>query len=356
LSSKLIEKQTHGILLISNLFSVGASYGGVCKELAARLTEQGWNTLTTSSAANRYIRPADMLSTIFTNAKHYDIAQIDVFSGAAFRWAETSLWALKRLGKPVILTLHGGNLPQFGQQHPRRLQALLTAADEVVTPSRYLLEKLRKYHPSIRLIANPIHIGNYPYRLRTQPSANILYLRALHKMYNPTLAIHSLKKLRETHPEATLKLIGPDKGDGAAEEVQIAIEETGLAGSVDVVGAIPKAEVPQRMTQGEIFINTTNVDNTPISVIEAMACGLCVVSTNVGGIPYLLTHEHDALLVPPNDADAMAAAIRRILTEPGLAQHLSQNARATTEKFAWSHILPQWEKLLLETIERKANV
>jgi glycosyltransferase involved in cell wall biosynthesis len=78
-----------------------------------------------------------------------------------------------------------------------------------------------------------------------------------------------------------------------------------------------------------------------------MACGLCVVSTNVGGIPYLLEHEHDALLVPPDDAEAMAAAVTRLLTEPGLAERLSHNARQKAEQFDWSVILPQLENILI---------
>jgi glycosyltransferase involved in cell wall biosynthesis len=77
-----------------------------------------------------------------------------------------------------------------------------------------------------------------------------------------------------------------------------------------------------------------------------MACGLCIVSTNVGGLPFLLENEHDSLLVPPDDPAAMARAIRRILTEPGLSKRLSFNARSKVEAFDWSKILPQWEKLL----------
>ncbi len=86
----------------------------------------------------------------------------------------------------------------------------------------------------------------------------------------------------------------------------------------------------------------------PVSVLEAMGCGLCVVSTNVGGIPYLLEHEKDALLVPPGQADKMAAAVRRILTEPGFAEKLSRNARRKAEQFAWDAVLPKWENILLD--------
>jgi glycosyltransferase involved in cell wall biosynthesis len=77
-----------------------------------------------------------------------------------------------------------------------------------------------------------------------------------------------------------------------------------------------------------------------------MACGLCIISTNVGGIPYLLEHEHDALLVPPDDPAAMAGAVRRLFTEEGLAERLSCNARRKVEQFDWLNVLPQWEAIL----------
>jgi glycosyltransferase involved in cell wall biosynthesis len=72
---------------------------------------------------------------------------------------------------------------------------------------------------------------------------------------------------------------------------------------------------------------------------------MCIVSTNVGELPYLWENGVDALLVPPNDPEAMAAAVKRILTEPGLAEKLSKNARIKAEQFDWPIILPQWEEL-----------
>ena len=120
----------------------------------------------------------------------------------------------------------------------------------------------------------------------------------------------------------------------------------GVSERIEAPGGVPKAEVPERLSAGDIFLNTTNVDNTPISVLEAMASGLCVVSTNVGGMPYLVKHEQDGLLVPPGDAQAMAEAVRRVLTEPGLAANLSANARKKAELFDWPRLMPQWEQML----------
>jgi glycosyltransferase involved in cell wall biosynthesis len=341
--------------MVSNMFATSELYGGVCVELSTRLRELGWQVTTTSSLTNRMLRPIDMIVTAWRARNQYHVAQIDVFSGAAFRWAELSVFLLKRIHKPVVLTLHGGNLPEFSQHNERRLKNLLNSADHVTAPSHYLLEKLKVYRSDIQLLPNPIDISKYPYRVRTSPSARILYLRALHRIYNPLLAIRTLDVLRSNEIKASLAIVGPDKGDGTLEKLQQLIDDFEIVDQVSLVGAIPKFEVPTRMSEYDIFINTTNVDNTPVSVIEAMASGLCIVSTNVGGIPYLLTHEHDALLVPPNDPEAMAAAVRRILTDPGLAERLSRNARATAEQFDWVHILPQWEDLLTQVINEHKN-
>jgi glycosyltransferase involved in cell wall biosynthesis len=100
------------------------------------------------------------------------------------------------------------------------------------------------------------------------------------------------------------------------------------------------------LAQADIFLNTSNVDNTPVSVIEAMATGLCIVSTEVGGVAYLCARGKEALLVPVDDANAMASAVRSILTDPSLSKRLSRAARAKAEGFGWSEVLPKWEGLL----------
>jgi len=77
-----------------------------------------------------------------------------------------------------------------------------------------------------------------------------------------------------------------------------------------------------------------------------MACGLPVVSTNVGGIPYLLEHGKTALLVEPGDVEGMAAAVKTVLTEPDVASRLGSNGRRLAESFDWGVVLPQWNRLM----------
>lgn len=337
-----------GVLLVGNFLSHAGGSRGVCEDLAVRLAEAGWQVSTASTRSARIPRLADMLATAWRRRHAYEVAHVDVFSGPAFIWAEAVAWLLRRLNKPYILTLRGGSLPSYARRYPRRVSALLRSAAVVTTPSGYLLEHMQPYCPALRLLPNPIDLPLYPFHRREAPRPLLVWLRAFHTIYNPSLAVEVVARLAREFPGVRLLMVGPDKGDGSLQKAQAHADRLGVRERVTFAGGVPKREVGEWLSRGDIFINTTSVDNTPVSVIEAMACGLCVVSTSVGGIPYLLEHEQDALLVPPGDAEAMAAAVRRILTDGELAARLSQNARCKVEVFDWSVILPEWEQLLLQ--------
>jgi len=347
-----------GVLLVGNFLSATrpGSYT-VCESLARRLSSAGWTVLTTSDKQARLSRPVDMLMTVWRRRGDYAVAQVDVYSGPSFIWAEGVCWLLRRLGKPFALTLHGGNLPAFARRWPGRVRRLLHSASVVTTPSRYLQQSLSSYHTELRFLPNAIDLAAYPFRLRSSAQAKLIWLRAFETIYNPCMALRAIADVCSSQPSARsvlhLTMFGPDKKDGSLEQVTLEANRLGLAGRVSLPGAVPKTRVPRVLSSGDIFLNTTNVDNTPVSVIEAMACGLCVVSTNAGGLPYLLNDEQDSLLVPADDAKAMAAAVRRILGEPSLAERLSRNARAKAEQFDWSVVLPQWEALLKQTMGEK---
>ena len=342
----MISNSNPGILLVGNFLSRTLGTRCVCEDLAERLDRAGWfRVLTTSARPGRVSRLLDMMFTVWRRQSEYGVAQVDVYSGPAFRWAELVCRILRKRGKKYILTLHGGNLPKFGEKHPERVKRLLGSAAVVTTPSHYLLEQMRGYRADLKLLPNPLDLGAYQFQLRDRPAPRLMWLRAFHTIYNPQLAARVLAKLSDEFPEVRLTMVGPDKNEGSMAELKRVSAELGVTGRIELPGAVSKADVPQWMQRGDIFLNTTNVDNAPVSVIEAMACGLCVVNTSVGGIPYMLKDGHDALLVPPDDAGAMAAAVRRILTEPGLAEKLSRNARAKAEQFDWSVVLPQWEQL-----------
>jgi glycosyltransferase involved in cell wall biosynthesis len=338
------------ILLIGNFLSSKGGNHTMAEEMAEHLKTTGYSVITASSQRFRLFRLLDMVFTSWGRKKEYQVAYVELYSGPAFLWAEAVCGVLSLLKKPYILALHGGNLPIFAQRWPERVKRLLCKPTKVVAPSGYLVEKMQVWRDEIAIIPNPIKVQLYPFRSRSRPMPRLVWLRAFHEIYCPQMAPRLIAVLRATFPEITLTMIGPDKGDGTLQETKDLIHALGLDTNIEIIEGIPKGQVPELLRQGDIFINTSCVDNTPVSVIEAMACGLCVVSTNVGGIPYLLEHDHDALLVPPDDPEVLAAAVQRILVEPGLAERLSKNARCKAERYDWSVTIPQWEKLFLEIV------
>jgi glycosyltransferase involved in cell wall biosynthesis len=334
------------LLIVGNFLSQTKVTRGVCEELAARLSEKNWSVVTTSPRIRRSVRLLDMASTAWRQRDRYEVAQVDVFSGAAFFWAEIVCWVLRRAGKPYILTLHGGNLPRFSEGRSRRVRRLLGSASAVTVPSRYLLEEMKIYRKDLHLLPNGIDLHLYRFRLRDRPVPRLIWLRAFHEIYNPSLAPRVLALLRAQFPDVRLAMVGPDKRDGSGEATRRIASELGVFDLIDWSSGVAKDRVPDVLDQADIFLNTTNFDNSPVTVMEALACGLGVVSTNAGGMPYLLTDQENALLVPRDDARAMAAAVTRILTEPPLAARLSGNGRKLAEESDWGRVLPEWQRLI----------
>lgn len=335
------------ILYLGNFLSATGLSRQPCEELVPRLQARGWQTTTASTVDIRVGRLVDMLWTAWHKRNCYAIAVVDLFSGPSFVWADLTCRLLNRLNKQLVIVLHGGALPAFTRKHPQRVRKLLSRADRVLAPSAFLSEQMAPYAKKLELIPNGIELSAYQSKKRMYIEPRLVWLRAFCQIYNPTQAVEIAAILKPDFPQLQLIMIGPDK-DGSLREVKTRALELGVDDRLELPGGVPKNDVPAWLAKGDIFINTTNVDNMPVSVIEAMACGMCVVSTNVGGLPYLLENEVDALLVPPDDANSMAAAVRRILTEPELAERLSHNARIKAEQFDWNNVLPQWEKLFAD--------
>jgi glycosyltransferase involved in cell wall biosynthesis len=343
--SSVIPPWNGRLLMVANFLNSSVQTRTASEELAMHLRTGGIDVITTSSRVNKATRLADMLWTIWSRRREYSVAQVAVFSGPAFVWAEAACALLRRLGKPYILCLHGGNLPQFAQASGERVRKLLEPANLVTAPSRYLLEQLSAYRPDIRLVPNSIELEYYPYRLRTHARPRLVWLRAFHRIYNPSMAVLVAERLVRKFGDLELIMVGREK-DGSKAAAEKLAREKGLERSVKFVGGVPKSEVPDRLAAADIFLNTSSVDNTPVSVIEAMACGLCVVSTDPGGIPYLLENGEDGLVTPVDNPEAMAAAVERVLASPALAERLSGSGRRKVESFDAPAVVSRWAELL----------
>ena len=346
---------TQSVLIVGNFLSSSGGSRGVCEELAERLAARDWRVLTTSRKRPKLLRLADMVLSAVKHRHAYGVAQVDVFSGPAFLFAEAVGCTLRRLNKPYVLTLHGGNLPEFAKRWPGRVRQLLTSARAVTAPSEYLKQKMEPYCNQIRILPNALDMSAYLYRERGPARPRLVWLRSFHEIYNPVMAVKAMVALSQKYPDVELNMVGPDKGDGSFARTRAQVTRGELTNQVRFAGQVAKKEVPKVLSDGDIFLNTTNIDNTPVSVIEAMACGLCVVSTRVGGTPFLIDHEQNGLLVECGDSEGMAASAGRFLENEALARRCSQAGRHKVEAWDWPTVLAEWDNLLRSAMTEESQ-
>src|SRR6266545_5560409 len=202
--------QARSALVVGTFLSRFGGHRGVCEDLSVRLNSAGWNVIQTSSRRDRLVRACDMAYTAWAQRRRYSVAQVDVFSGPAFLWAESVCAVMRAAGRPYVLTLHGGNLPAFAQRWPRRVGRLLSSAAAVTAPSPFLATSLQPYRSApIRVLPNPLDLTNYAFRQRTHVRPNLVWVRSFHRSYNPQLAADVVAVLRPEYPELRLTMTGP---------------------------------------------------------------------------------------------------------------------------------------------------
>lgn len=305
---------------------------------------EGYTMFYASSKTNKLLRVLDMLTTVFKHRKGVDYILIDTYSTLNFQYTFWVSQLCRLLKLKYIPILHGGNLPKRLQQNPNMCQQVFKNAYKNVAPSYYIQHEFEQHgFLNTVCIPNAIQINQYPFQTKTFDSVNLLWVRSFAKIYNPLLAIKILKGLITQGINASLCMVGPDK-DGSFEVVKNKAKALGV--DVRFTGQLYKKEWINLAANYNIFINTSNFDNMPVSVIEAMALGLPVISTNVGGMPFLIDHEVDGILVAPNSESEFLKAIKQVIGNSSFADDLANKARKKVEQFDWDTVKQKWMALL----------
>lgn len=309
-----------------------------------QLGQEGYQVSYASSKPNKVSRLLDMLWACLVYRKKTDLVLIDTYSTQNFYYAFLVSQLCRVLGLKYIPVLHGGNLPQRLKTNPKLCRAIFNHAYKLVSPSVYLKEAFEGFgYTNISYIPNSLDLIQYVYHKRDFQEVKLLWVRSFSSIYNPQLAVRILKTLQDQGFKASLCMVGPD-ADGSLEAVkQLAID---LKVSVKFTGKLPKKDWLALAKEYNIFINTTNFDNMPVSVMEAMALGLPIVSTNVGGLPYLIDHEKGGLLLEPDSVDGFVEAIKRLIENPEIAREMAVCARRKVAGFDWEVVKLRWFELL----------
>ncbi|MES2544057.1 MAG: glycosyltransferase family 4 protein [Bacteroidota bacterium] len=332
------------LLYIGNKLSKHGSNSTSIETMGNLFESEGFQVDYASSYRNKSLRMLNMIYSTIRLRNKVEYVLIDVYSTTNFWYAFIISQLCRFFRLKYIPKLHGGNLPNRLDNNPKLCKMVFNNAYINIAPSNYLLTAFQKRgFFNIKYIPNAIEIQNYKFKDRNVIEPKLLWVRSFAPIYNPEMAIKVLATLLEKYPEATLSMVGPDK-NGCLVKCKKMAYNLGL--KINFPGKLSKNEWTTLSQEYDIFINTTHFDNTPVSVIEAMALGLAVVTTNVGGIPYLLKNNTEAIKVNDNDVEAMVEGIEKLIDEPCFFKEITRNARVKSESFDWNSIKQEWLEIL----------
>lgn len=294
------------------------------------------------------------LLAVWRLAGRVDVIHLMANSGWSWQlFAAPALWVTALRGTPVVVNYRGGEARNYFQRSFRWIKPSLDKATIVVVPSRFLEEVFGEFGQPTRIVSNIIDRELFQPVPRSEihdgktESFNLVITRNLEPIYGIDTAIRALAKVRETGCPARLLIAG----SGPAEsDLRMLATTLGVAEAVSFVGRLDRPSVIALYGTADAMVNPTNVDNMPNSVLEALACGLPVVSSDVGGVPYILTHEETGLLVPARNPNALAAAIIRLSEDEELRQRLRENGLEQIKQYTWHKVRDQWLQVYRDAI------
>ena len=259
------------------------------------------------------------------------------FSGFTIS-ALPALIAARALGKPVVLNYHGGEAEAHLSGSAMARWAVGRLADVHVVPSSFLRAVFAGFGIDARVVPNTIDVERFTYRPRDPLQPRLLSTRNFEAVYNVDCTLRAFARVQARVPSATLTLVGAGPDD---DRLRALARELGLK-QVTFAGRVAPSEMPRYYADADIYVQTPVADNMPVSVLEAFASGLPVVSTNVGGVPTILTDgTHGRLARAGNDAD-VAQQVLTLLEDPDTARALAAAARESCRAFEWDHVRHHW--------------
>jgi glycosyltransferase involved in cell wall biosynthesis len=257
-------------------------------------------------------------------------------------FAVPALWIAWLRGRPVVVNYRGGEAERFLARSSRLVRISLCRARIVVVPSGFLRQIFAGHGVAAEVVPNIVDLNLF--RSRALPgelpeSPHIVVTRNLEAIYDNETAIRALAVLRRTFPTCRMSIAGT--GPELARLRQVAVE-CGVAEAVSFLGRLEREAIAALYQSADVALNPSRVDNMPNSLLEALASGVPVVSTDVGGVPYMVENGRTALLIPSQDAQAMAEGVAHILRDRGLARRLASAGLDDVGQFGWPEVRSRW--------------
>jgi len=279
---------------------------------------------------------------LFRHVPRYDVIHIFSASYSSFLISPAPALVVARLfGKASILNYRSGEARDHLQRSGRLTKCLMQLATCLVAPSGYLVDVFREFGMEVIEIPNHVDTSVFQHRERRDVQPRILVSRSLEPLYNIECALRAFEIVQKRHPQAELTVLG--EGSQRRYLKRLASELRLL--NVRFVGRVERNDIAAYYDEADIFLNTSSIDNMPVSIIEAFAAGLPIVTTDAGGIPHLVSDRVNGHLLKINDHDAIANRLIELVEDPDETNRLSRLGKSEVRKYSWMIAGPMWRSL-----------
>ena len=246
-----------------------------------------------------------------------------------------SILAAKIMNKKIILNYRGGEADRFLKRWGFIAIPLIKKASVIAVPSFFLKEIFEKaIGERVAVLPNLVDTETFRYRERTNLKPFIVVSRQLEPRYNISCALRAFKEIKNVYPEARLMVAGAGSDENNLKKLQKGMSLK----DVYFLGALTHKELSQVYDSCDIMINSSNIDNFPGSILEAFACGIPVVTTRVGGIPFMVKEGETGFMVDADDHEGIARGVLTLLQNPEIARLFSISGRRVAEEYSWEKI------------------
>lgn len=285
------------------------------------------------------------IATLLARLPRFDVVHVFSASYFSFLLAPTPAILIAKLyGKPVLLNYHSGEAENHLRRWRRTAVPIIKLADRVAVPSDYLVRVFAKFGIEAERVLNTVDLARFRFRERRRLAPVLLSSRNLESHYNVQCTLRAFALIQQRIPEAHLIVAGDGSERRRLREMaaRLALE------NVEFVGAVAPQDMPALYDRAGIFVNASDIDNQPLSIIESFACGLPVVTTDAGGIPDMVTDGETGLMVRRGNHEALAHSVIRLLGDNELASNIALRAREECGRYTWAAVSGKWVGLYTE--------
>ncbi len=321
------------ILLICNYKPGVGGISGQVDLLQKYLRSEGHSAdifSTKTSVLRRLLLPLQLLR----EARGYDVLHIHCCSGWGFLPAVVGITVSRWLKKRIVLTYHGGGGEKFFDEHPRLVHHFLTRTDANIVLSGFLAKIFDKHHIPYTIIPNIIELDDSQFRIRETIRPRFICTRAHEPLYNIPCILKAFQLVQKEIPEASLTLVG----DGSEHENLMKLSRELNLNNVIFTGKVDNHEIYRQLDLANIFLSSPTIDNMPVSVLEAMNAGLLVISSCVGGVPYMIKNNSTGLLFESDNHEELAQKMLWAVANQSVTKSIIQQAHSAVGNYRWENI------------------